>query len=197
MDIEREITYPLRDERWLKTMLIGGLLNIVPVICFFSWGYSYRVLRRTMQGDDVLPLPPWDRWKENFIRGLMIFLLSVCWAVIPLILVKFNALLGVLTFILAAVFFPMSLVSYAMKEQCADAFRLDTLWKRISARSGMYVKAWLVCAFLFVVALFIYRLPVIGYPVGAFLFFYVLLVYARLFGLVGREAGAGPTLPRQ
>lgn len=188
LDIERELKYPLYDEKWLKKILIGGILNIIPVLCFFSWGYAYRILRQTLQGKEVLPLPSWDRWREDFIKGLMILLLVICWAAIPFIIIwKVNALLGLLAVAVAAILFPMALAYYASDESFADAFRVKKIWQMVRISWNIYARAWLACGVLFVVGLFIWRLPVIGYPVGAFLFFYVLLVYARLFGLASRS----------
>ncbi|MBW2146546.1 MAG: DUF4013 domain-containing protein [Deltaproteobacteria bacterium] len=187
LDIERELKYPLLDDSWLKKILIGGILNIIPVISFLPWGYAYRIFRKTLQGEDVLPLPPWDRWKEDFISGFKIFVLAVLWAVIPLILFKVSALLGLLAVAAAGILFPMALACYAAEERFTHAFRVQHIWQRIRSTRDRYASAWLTCCVLFIVGLFIWRLPVIGYPLGAFLFFYILLVYARLFGLVCRS----------
>ena len=186
LDIGRELKYPLHDERWLKKMLIGGVLNIIPVICLFPWGYAYRIFRQTLQGNDVLALPPWDRWKEDFIKGFMILVLVICWSVIPYVLWNAHPLLGMLAVAVVAVVFPMAVASYAIEERFADAFRVKHIWQRVRNSRAPYARAWLACGVLFVVGLFIWRLPVIGYPLGAFVFFYILLVYARLFGLAGR-----------
>ena len=167
-------------------MLIGGVLNILPVICFFSWGYAYRIFRQTLLGNDVLPLPFWNRWKDDFIKGFIILVLALCWAVIPYILLKVHPLLGMLAVAAAAVLFPMTLACYAAEERFVDAFRVKQIWQRVCISRDVYARAWLACGVLLVVSLFIWRLPVIGYPVGAFLFFYILLVYARLFGIAGR-----------
>ncbi len=188
LDIGRELKYPLHDDRWLMKIIIGGILNIIPVICFLPWGYAYRIFRKTLRGEELLPLPSWDRWKDNFLKGLTIFVLIICWMVIPLyILYKINAVLGLLALAAAAILFPMALSCYAVEERFTDAFRLKKIWQRIFSSRTRYASAWLSSCVMFIVGLFIWRLPVIGYPLGAFLFFYILLVYARLFGLACRS----------
>jgi hypothetical protein len=73
MNFERALTYPLRGSDWFLKLLIGALLNLIPVVgSILTYGYSLRATRRVMQGDDE-SLPAWDDWGGDFVRGFLLF----------------------------------------------------------------------------------------------------------------------------
>lgn len=72
MDVTRSFKYVFEDKDWIKKVLIGGVLNIIPVIGqLFMWGYGLRQLKKMTQGQE-LPLPEWDDWGGDLTRGLMV-----------------------------------------------------------------------------------------------------------------------------
>lgn len=85
MDVGRSISYVFEDPDWIKKVLIGGLLSLIPV---FGWfvvlGYWIRVAQNVSNGHD-LPLPLWDDFGGDFIRGAKAWLAVMVWA-IPLII---------------------------------------------------------------------------------------------------------------
>lgn len=87
MDVTRSFKYVFEDKDWIKKVLIGGVLNLVPVIGqAFMWGYGLRQLKNVKEGRE-LPLPEWDDWGGDLMRGIMIFLGYLVYA-IPLIILS-------------------------------------------------------------------------------------------------------------
>ncbi len=85
MDIGRAIQYVFQDPNWIKKILIGGLLFFIPIIGWFIvGGYYLRVVRNVSLGTDS-PLPEWDQWGDDFVRGFKIFVTYLVYS-IPLIL---------------------------------------------------------------------------------------------------------------
>jgi hypothetical protein len=87
MDATRSFKYVFEDKDWIKKVLIGGVLNIIPVIGqAFMWGYGLRQLKNVTEGRE-LPLPEWNDWGGDLMRGIMVFLGYLVYA-IPLIILS-------------------------------------------------------------------------------------------------------------
>lgn len=75
MDINKALTYPMDDDRWITKLLIGVLLMILSsfiIPTFFVYGYMIQIIRNVM--DDVEnPLPEWDDWGKLFKDGFNLF----------------------------------------------------------------------------------------------------------------------------
>ena len=54
MDIGRSFTYMFDDEKWLSKILIGGIINMVPILNFASWGDMLEATENT--AEDLLSL---------------------------------------------------------------------------------------------------------------------------------------------
>lgn len=80
MDIGRAITFVFQDSEWVKKVAIGGLLFFIPII---GWliigGYWLRVIRQVAQGND-LPLPEWNDFGGDLIRGLKVLVVGIVWS---------------------------------------------------------------------------------------------------------------------
>src|SRR5688500_894251 len=91
VDVGRSITYVFQDPQWLKKVAIGGLLVFVPI---FGWlvifGYFMRNIRQVAVGSD-LPLPEWDDFGNDFVRGLKGFVALIVWS-LPVIVVSICAI---------------------------------------------------------------------------------------------------------
>jgi hypothetical protein len=86
LDIEGAIKYPLEDDDWIKTVLIGGVLLlfslfIVPI--FAVYGYAVRVIRRTSAGD--AEPPAFGGWGDLIVDGLKATVIGLVYQLIPLI----------------------------------------------------------------------------------------------------------------
>lgn len=95
MDIAKALTFITEDERWLEKLAIGvGIVLIssflAPVLIgllgfFIVAGYAIRLLQNVRDGQ-ARPLPEWNQWSEDFVRGLKIAVVTLIWA-LPLFVV--------------------------------------------------------------------------------------------------------------
>src|SRR6185312_8300798 len=86
MDVGRSISYVFQDPNWVKKMLIGGVLSIIPVIgTLIVAGYWIRIASNVANGYE-LPLPEWNDFGGDFMRGLKVAVAVFIW-VVPLIAV--------------------------------------------------------------------------------------------------------------
>jgi hypothetical protein len=92
MDIGVAFTYMFQDRDWLKKILIGGVISLIPIVNFAALGYMVQVVRNVRDGQD-LPLPEWDQFGEYFVSGLYLFLVYLVYA-IPIILLACLQLVG-------------------------------------------------------------------------------------------------------
>ncbi|MBN1642920.1 MAG: DUF4013 domain-containing protein [Anaerolineae bacterium] len=87
MDIGRSFSYITEDEDWLRKVLIGGLLTLIPVVGqFYGIGYALEALRNVIHGRE-LPLPePVEEFGEKLVQGLLAWVILLIWS-LPLIIV--------------------------------------------------------------------------------------------------------------
>ena len=97
MDIGSSFSYMFQDEDWIKKILIGGVVGLIPIVNFAAIGYMIQTIRNVRDGQ-ALPLPEWDEFGKYFVDGLWIALIFLVWA-IPIIVVA--CLQGVGTAVLA------------------------------------------------------------------------------------------------
>lgn len=85
MDVGRSIQYVFQDPNWVKKMLIGGLLSLIPIFgTLITLGYWIRIATNVANNRE-LPLPEWDDFGGDFMRGLRAAVAVLIWA-IPLII---------------------------------------------------------------------------------------------------------------
>ncbi len=78
------LSYPRRDDDWLRTLLIGGVLLVLsPLVlpALVVQGYLVRVLRGVIDGE-VEP-PVFDEWVEMLIDGLKLVVIQFVYGLIP------------------------------------------------------------------------------------------------------------------
>lgn len=79
MDIARALTYFFKDSQWIAKALVAAVMIIIPIIGWLILaGYLLRITRNVIQGADV-PLPVWDDFGGDFVRGFKLFLVGVLW----------------------------------------------------------------------------------------------------------------------
>ncbi|HVX30596.1 MAG TPA: DUF4013 domain-containing protein [Nitrolancea sp.] len=73
-----------QDPNWVKKMLIGGVLSIIPIFgTLVVFGYWIRIASNVANNRE-LPLPEWNDFGGDFMRGLRAAVAVFLWAV-PLI----------------------------------------------------------------------------------------------------------------
>jgi len=220
MDFAKAFTYVFDDEEWVKKVLIGGVLSLIPIVNLVTVGYWLKVLKNVAEGA-AKPLPEWDDFGDYFVKGLMSMLASLIWA-IPIILMGaataaisaltgydsagttnaagpfvmclwgMSCLSGIWGLFLGLVL-PAAHAVYAVKGDFAAFFRLDEIKNYITANLGNYIIALL----LFFAAQIIASFGVVLCFVGvAFTEFWSMLVGGHLLGqLHPASANSGPAGP--
>lgn len=173
MDFGKAFNYPFEDERWLSKSLVGALVAAIPIINFAWMGYLIDVLKNVMAGDPR-PLPEWGDFGDKWMRGFIIFLASLVYA-LPVIILM--CILGVLFFIpaqaqsgdvqeglfgifagvgglfacLAALYglfltyiYPAVYIHYARVGTFGAFFEFGNIFKVASKDTGKYLTAWLL-----------------------------------------------------
>ena len=72
MDIGKAFTFPFDDDEWLTKLLLGSVVNSVPILNFAWTGYSVDILKNVTEGDPQ-PMPDWSDFGDKFIKGFFIW----------------------------------------------------------------------------------------------------------------------------
>lgn len=94
MDYAKALTFITEDPRWKEKVAIGAGVVLVSILLSFIAigflgflilaGYSVRLMQNVRDGA-AYPLPEWDAWGEDLVRGFKILVVSFVWA-LPAIL---------------------------------------------------------------------------------------------------------------
>jgi hypothetical protein len=167
-------------------------------------GYALHVYSGTLRWE-VASLPEWENWTNLFYGGLIGFLIAIIYGLIPLLLLLFGLgllvkggillflgmvlmVLGVLAGVFTLFFFPMALAHYIGQRRLEAAFHPGMLWEGINGVLGEYVATYLLSVGLYILAGLVAVIPYVGALSWPFVWFYLLLVQARLFGEICAKA---------
>ncbi|MFC6862879.1 DUF4013 domain-containing protein [Halomicroarcula sp. GCM10025817] len=96
--LEDALKFPWKGEKNVETIIIGGVLSLLGVFIIptlFVYGYLVRVIRQVGAGDDEVP-PVFDEWGELLVDGVLAFVISLVYFLVPAIVIS----VGVLAWIL-------------------------------------------------------------------------------------------------
>lgn len=80
MDIGKAFTFPFDDDQWIASILIAGLLVLIPIVGqILLIGYTLETARNLAMGSPK-PLPKWDNFGEKFSLGFGGFVISLGYA---------------------------------------------------------------------------------------------------------------------
>jgi Protein of unknown function (DUF4013) len=212
MEIIEEIKFPSSNKDWGQKVLIGGILNMIPIINFLSSGYNLKVMKEAIENKPEMP--QWEDWGNFFVRGLIAFIISLIYLIIPIIVLLVSlgsmafavisaavshdksfalgaiggAMGGILISLVLMIIFgfliPMALAMYVKEDNMSAAFRLGELLSRIKSVFGEYLTVYIVLIVLsFVLGLF-GAVPLLGFFIIIFGGFYIEVVGANMFGKV-------------
>ena len=85
MDIGKSLTFVTEDEKWLEKLGIGALITAVPILNFAWSGFMVDLMRNVAAGEPK-PLPDWSDLGDKFVKGLIITLAGLIYA-LPALLV--------------------------------------------------------------------------------------------------------------
>lgn len=85
MDIGRSFTYITEDQDWIKKVLLGGVITLIPIVGpFFALGYMMETLRNVIAGQEI-PLPEIGDFGGKLVEGLKGWVIALVYS-LPLIL---------------------------------------------------------------------------------------------------------------
>jgi len=212
MDIGKAFTYVFEDEDWVKKVLIGGVINLIPIVgLLFTSGYMLETLKNVMEGHP-LPLPEWDDWGGKFMKGLMAAIIGLVYT-LPVIVLTLcftgvivvtgqnedtaNAVVSIamsciqcvnLLYVLAVmVVSPAILSKYAEDWELGAAFRFGEIFSLIKDNIGTYLLVLVITLLAGIIG----NLGGIACGVGAlFTMFYAMLVNGYAYGEAYRTVSA-------
>ena len=213
-DVGQTLKYPFDDQKWVEKILIGGALNVIPIINFFSAGYVLESMRAGTRGEMTLPV--WEDWGDKFVAGLIVFFISFVYMLIPFLLMLLGAggiagmmhygevgwgmagggltLLTFAAILVLAFILPMALAHFVAEDRIGAAFQFGEIWKKIRMVFGEYLVAMVVFMVFNIILVMIGIIPVLGWIVFVFGVFYLAVILANLIVRLYFQASAGPAI---
>lgn len=171
------ITYPMEDDDWTVTVLIGGVLGLLSVLIvpgFLVYGYLVRAVRE--RADGATQPPAFDDWGALFVDGIKAWGIGLVYMLVPLLVfgvtvggslfamatgTRAGASAGLaglfgglaLSFVLSLVFgyiATAAIIHFACTGELGSGFDVGTL--RTLVLSPEYATPWLVSVALFIAA---------------------------------------------
>lgn len=193
-----------------------GLLIVTFALLLIAWGYLFRIFIDALNGAENLVLPSWAGWWGYGVAGFWLFLISLGYSVIAVaglsMLISIFGLMPsspeeggplsmllMFTFIFFYGFLPIVFTRFAAAGRMWAAFEpgpvLQDLRKIIR---GDYVQA---CFGLFGISLLgnlvLGAIPQVGLALASVFWFCVMVVFARVLGVLIRKALAPQGPPSQ
>jgi hypothetical protein len=95
MDFVKALTFIPEDPRWKEKVAIGSalaLLSFLIIPAIITIGYCVR-MTQNMRSGNQFPLPEWDDWSGDLVRGFKLAVVWFIWA-LPLFLVSIPMTIG-------------------------------------------------------------------------------------------------------
>ncbi len=181
-----------------------GIAPLVVGLNFPALGYILEVYRATLLKEVEAPLE-WKNWPGLLRSGLAAFVVGLAYGLVPMLLLLLGLgqlvkggvvlflgmllmVLGILAGVFTVFFLPMALAHYLVHRRIEVAFHPGILWEGISTVLAEYVATYLLSVACYILAGLITAVPYLGPLVWPFLWFYLMLVQARLFGEICAKA---------
>lgn len=177
MDYARSFTFVFDDPDWVQKIGIGAALVLISTLLssvligvlgfIILAGYTIRLLQNVRDGI-VTPLPEWDDWGGDFMRGLKYVVVALVWA-LPLILFSIPVGIGsaisgggdaaeflgvsilicgtclmVLYGIFVALATPGYSIAYATDERISSGLQFTEIWQWTQAHLSQVIVAVIV-----------------------------------------------------
>ncbi len=188
VEYEKAIKRPFQD---IKKLLIGAILNIIPIVNLIASGYIMKAAKGTMKKKN--DLPEWEDWGNLFVTGLIVavigfiymipglaaFLLSlgvVLFSTVPeaatissiVAAGGISLILALILIPLAMLIMPMAIMRYLDKGNFSAAFGFGDILKKVF--TGKYIVAWIIMLVYSIVVVGISMIiPIVGPAIGSFI----------------------------
>ncbi|MDD2521484.1 MAG: DUF4013 domain-containing protein [Anaerolineaceae bacterium] len=188
MNFGKAFTFIFEDEQWFDKLLAPVLISIIPIIGTLAFiGYTLRLIKNVVQNEPN-PLPRME-FGEDLGRGFRFFLIGLVYMipvflVLVVMLIPMSALnnneavglFGVIVMIIGgllllayslflAIFEPIAMANFAVKDTFASGFEWGNFFKRL----GNNFPAWLIVLAGVIIAGFISPLGSILLVIGVVL----------------------------
>ena len=228
MDYGKALSFMTEDPRWLTKLAIGTGLVLVSFL--LSWiligvvgfvilaGYSVRLFQNVRDGA-AYPLPEWDQWGDDLVRGFKLVVVAIVWA-LPMIFLAIptgigsamsnsrgagealgglimacTGCLSLLYWIFYAVVSPGFMIRFAEDEQISSGLQFTEIWSWTQANIGQVIMAVIVVVIASIGIQLASLLGLILCIVGVIVTVPLGMLVANLFGahVYGQLARAFPT----
>jgi hypothetical protein len=194
-NISDSLKYPIKG--WVKIIILGIIL-LIPIVNFIGLGYYLRIIKSTLAGLDELP--DFQGMGELFIDGIKILIISIIYAIVPLIFYTLPFIfpgpiffiIAVISAIIISIFAYMGIANMAYCDsEIGAAFRYREILDRIAVIGwGKYILWWIVLMLIIIVAGIIISIVggillhfVLGLPVILLGYSYLVIFQARSIAL--------------
>lgn len=176
------LKFPFTDPEWLRKIIVGCAITIVPLLNLAALGYFIECLRLGNRGRHALP--QWNQWRAYFIDGFMALVIAAVYLLIPILALVFGAgMVG--TALLAGILglmVPAAVASYAVFHDLSSAFNLRDLLNEMGRVLNHYLLAYIANALILALAIILLlSIPMLAF-ISALLVFYVGVVYWNYIG---------------
>ena len=172
MNIGRSFTFFLDDPEWIKKLLLGALISLIPLVGgFIILGWALAVTRNVYNGIDNV-IPDWSDLGGYLVRGFMAWVGAIIWAspvlllfvclvigiaatsgseVATAVLVLSGFGLAMVAIVYMAIFLPVPIARYAIKGDFGAMFAFSEILAEV--RRGirpllMAMIVWLIASMI-------------------------------------------------
>ena len=211
LTLKRSLRFPFIDKSWVVKLIVGGALNLVPVINFYAFGYVYKVFENHLKRDR-LSLPDWEEWNSLFMKGFTAFIIGLFYLLLPFVVCFFGFsfleqgglkfFLGCLIFIPGVVgvilgyfLLPLAIAIYIMEEEdIIKSFKVRYVVEHIKKVKNEYLIASITSVILIAITLLILTffslfayIDIYVLVIASYLFFYIFLFMSATFADVCKK----------
>ncbi len=224
IDICSSFKAPYMDKTWLRKVVIGGIIGLVPILDLVVIGYSALYLERLLKYGQDVTLPEWTDLWLLFKRGLQVVTVSIIYLLLPIILGSMGgtvllsprvilsttgmllyAVLMLLLFLVAAgvVIFLLPVAILRLVQSgynMGSAFEIKKITYMAKSRMKDYIIGSTAISIAFIIVFLLGFIPVLGWFIGLFASFYLTLSFTHMLSSIfkgmpeEKDEGGGPDM---
>ena len=205
INLERTFKDSVTHPQWLKHLLIGGGLLLIPIVGSIAvGGLTVQVAQNIRQQKTVL-VPDWDDFGQLFVKGLKWLIIMIVYVLIPLLVfalpisciggiffaeeqyeayaitIIINGMLLMPIQVVLEIVSIAALVHYVQTNRLGAALHIPTILQEVRNNIGTYLLLFAVRLLVYTLAFFGLSLFIIGYLVT---FVYGSIVYGHVIGQI-------------
>lgn len=192
MDFHEHLLFPFRDADWVRKLLLGCVVTLIPIVNILTLGYFIACLNMGLKGRQVLP--EWQDWSRLLQDGLQGIIISLSYLGVPLLLSGLmlavpgiGSLLSAVLLLILGLLLPIAIAAYSVSGDLRNAFRLGEIFYQANRILADYISAYVTTAFVLCLGLALNLLVPWLSVVGSLLIFYTGAVFFNLVGLLLRN----------